>query len=92
MRDGLPSSRAASAIPMPSESPWPSEPVDASSAGMNRTSGMALVHRAELAQRVQLSIGRIARTRAITAYSTGQACPLDRMKRSRSGHFGFAGS
>ena len=49
-----PSRRAASPIPSASDRPSPSEPVEASSDGMKRMSGMALVNRAELAQGVQL--------------------------------------
>ena len=60
MRYALPSSRAASALPTPTDNPCPSEPVDASIPGREPLHGVPLHPRVHLPKRLQLAHREVA--------------------------------
>src|SRR6266705_1166440 len=83
--------RAASARPTENERPWPSAPAAFSTPGVVPSSGWPWSRLFSLRNVSNSSTGKKPRS-AKAAYQTGQAWPLLRTKRSRSGHVGFFGS
>ena len=80
--------RAAQAIPHPFDSPMPSDPVGASMPGSSMFACSWSFPPTRLNSFHSHSRGKKPR-HAIAAYVTPEACPFDRMNRSRSSHCGF---
>ena len=78
-------------MPQAAEIPCPSEPEDISTPGICFISGCPCRKESILRRFASSDTGKYPR-RASAAYSAGAACPLERTKRSRSAHAGFAGS
>src|SRR2546425_4390679 len=83
--------RAASARPTENDRPWPSAPAAFSTPGVVPSSGWPWRRLFSLRNVRSSSTGKNPRS-ARAAYQTGQAWPLLRTNRSRSGHVGFFGS
>src|SRR2546428_4673346 len=83
--------RAAGARPTENDSPWPSAPAAFSTPGVVPSSGWPWRRLFSLRNVSSSSTGKNPRS-ARAAYQTGQAWPLLRTNRSRSGHVGFFGS
>ena len=75
-------------MPVPSESPRPSEPVVASTPGI-AMQGWPCSRLPILRRRWNSSFGKKPLSPS-AAYRTGAACPLERTSRSREGDFGEA--
>ena len=74
----------ASAMPTPTGSPWPSEPVAVSTHGSRRGVGCPSSRLPSL-RKVSSSSSSMAPAALYAAYSSGEACPLERTKRSLPG-------
>src|SRR4029077_7623950 len=86
-----PRNRAPSAMPSPTDNPWPREPVEVSRPGSLVTSGWPCSRELPLSNVLSSSIGRKPR-RAITVYSPMDEWPFERMNRSLCGQGGICGS
>ena len=86
-----PSSRAASAQPIPKESPMPRLPAEKSTPGVHFMSTCPWQTPPNLRNEVKSSLLRNPDSCRM-AYIPGEACPLLMMKRSLSGSSGFCGS
>src|SRR5207249_5981563 len=81
---------AASALPKPTESPWPSEPVATSTQGIL---GVGWPSRLLSSwRRVRTSFSSMMPASAYAAHNSGAACPFDKTKRSFAGFRGSLGS